>query len=188
MSWKCECGIVNKDSKGDCRACGTPRGMVWTPEGFKTPQEADAERNTYPDQTKKRKHSLWPKITDLESAKDAARQGFWAAIIVAGITAAIGILASEGFQLVGFEVDALEVLYTAMLFAFIAWGIQRMSRAAAIAGLTLYVLDRISTWSVYGFTNPVLPVIFTLGFINSTRGTFAYHKMMNSKVNVRNVL
>ncbi len=42
MSWECGCGIVNKDSKVECRACGTPKGMVWTPEGFKHPDEAAA--------------------------------------------------------------------------------------------------------------------------------------------------
>ncbi len=43
MSWECECGIVNKDSRAKCSGCGTPQGMVWTPQGFiKTPDEAQA--------------------------------------------------------------------------------------------------------------------------------------------------
>ncbi len=42
MLWKCGCGVVNSDPKTNCRACGTPKGMVWTPEGFKPPEEAAA--------------------------------------------------------------------------------------------------------------------------------------------------
>lgn len=42
MSWECGCGVVNRDSKIKCSACGTPKGMVWTHHGFKTPDEAAA--------------------------------------------------------------------------------------------------------------------------------------------------
>jgi len=35
MTWECGCGVVNRDSKVMCRACQTPKGMVWTPHGFK---------------------------------------------------------------------------------------------------------------------------------------------------------
>ncbi len=34
MTWECGCGVVNRDSKVKCRACQTPKGMVWTPDGF----------------------------------------------------------------------------------------------------------------------------------------------------------
>ncbi len=34
MTGECGCGVVNRDSTGKCRACGTPMGMVWTPHGF----------------------------------------------------------------------------------------------------------------------------------------------------------
>lgn len=40
MAWECGCGVSNRDSKAKCRGCGTPKGMVWTPVGFKTPEEA----------------------------------------------------------------------------------------------------------------------------------------------------
>jgi len=40
MSWECECGVTNRDSRTTCNACGTPKGRVWTPAGFKPPGEA----------------------------------------------------------------------------------------------------------------------------------------------------
>lgn len=40
MAWECPCGVSNRDSTDECRACRTPQGMVWTPEGFASPVEA----------------------------------------------------------------------------------------------------------------------------------------------------
>ncbi len=42
MTWECACGVSNRDSKVKCSACGTPKGMVWTPEGFVRAEEAAA--------------------------------------------------------------------------------------------------------------------------------------------------
>ena len=41
MAWECLCGVSNSDSKNTCNACGTPKGMVWTPEGFRTADDAE---------------------------------------------------------------------------------------------------------------------------------------------------
>ena len=40
MAWECPCGVLNRDSKAECRACRTPQGMVWSPQGLATPAEA----------------------------------------------------------------------------------------------------------------------------------------------------
>ena len=40
MSWDCGCGIENMEGKATCRACYTPRGKVWTPEGYMSPDAA----------------------------------------------------------------------------------------------------------------------------------------------------
>ena len=42
MAWECLCGVSNRDSKTECAACGTPKGMVWTPQGFVPPEEVTA--------------------------------------------------------------------------------------------------------------------------------------------------
>ena len=53
MSWQCGCGVTNGDFKwltfiyrANCRACGTPKGMVWSPEGFRAPTEAELAAHT----------------------------------------------------------------------------------------------------------------------------------------------
>ena len=35
MSWQCGCGVTNRDYRIKCSACGTPKGIVWSPEDFK---------------------------------------------------------------------------------------------------------------------------------------------------------
>lgn len=40
MAWECPCGVSNRDSKPKCRACRTPKGMVWTAQGFASPEAA----------------------------------------------------------------------------------------------------------------------------------------------------
>lgn len=40
MAWECPCGVSNRDSRVKCRACRTPKGMIWTPQGFASPAEA----------------------------------------------------------------------------------------------------------------------------------------------------
>lgn len=185
MSWKCSCGVVNPDFGVNCSACRTPKASVRTPPGLQIPNEA--ARATHTGTTSRRKSTdwIWPEITDLQSATGAARQGFWAAMAVAIITAAVAVLAHAGFQILDFN---LEALVDAGLFAIIAWGIHRMSRTAAIGGLGLYLIERIHMWSTYGPKGLVLTIIFTLMFINSIRGTFQYHKMIHSRLVVRNVI
>lgn len=39
MAWECPCGVSNRDSRVACRACRTPKGMVWSPQGFASPAE-----------------------------------------------------------------------------------------------------------------------------------------------------
>jgi hypothetical protein len=63
----------------------------------------------------------------------------------------------------------------------IGLGIYKFSRFAAIAGVALYWVERIFMFSMQGeeaFTglSIYLVIIFTFGFVNGIRGTFAYHR------------
>jgi hypothetical protein len=40
VAWECPCGVANREAKDACRGCGTPRGTVWTAQGFASPAEA----------------------------------------------------------------------------------------------------------------------------------------------------
>ena len=126
-------------------------------------------------------HSAWWPSTDtLEHAKSASRQGVWAAGFVAAITAIVATIALvSGSAFAG--IDAWAYL-DAVLFAAITFGIYKLSRFAAVAGLVLYVLE--SLYAMTQLAGPragiVVRIILTLAFINAVRGTFAYHRLSAS--------
>ena len=116
---------------------------------------------------------IWPKIADLETAKRAARLGFWVAILGAVITTVFAV-----FKILD---SNLWNLIDAAIFALIAWGIHKMSRFAAMAGLTFYLIEKIDILLTFELQQLPLIAIFTLLYIHSVRGTFAYHKFTTSR-------
>lgn len=79
MSWECPCGVSNRDSRTKCKACGTPKGMVWTPIGFKPPEEAHRLEKA---RQEKAPQEVW-------SVSDVIRQVFIWGGIIAGICGGI---------------------------------------------------------------------------------------------------
>jgi hypothetical protein len=181
--WRCGCGSPQPDSKAQCHACGTSKGTGSTSQVFRAPQEAHVPTPSTSKPKRNVSVSVWPKITDLESAQGAARQGFWAAIIAAVVTVVVVVLVQAGVQVFDVSINALEVSIDAALFLIVAWGIHKMSRTAAVCGLVFNIL---SWWSQEP-AGLVWAAIFMVLYINGIRGTFRYHKMINSRVNVRNI-
>ena len=109
---------------------------------------------------------FWPTISDIRSAKAAGMLGVWASIAVAFFTA-IAII----FKLANTDVSSLWDVLGALI---IAWAIFKMSRTGAVLGLLIYVVGRI----VISFEMSILSTgwLFVLWYINSIRGTFAYHR------------
>ena len=124
------------------------------------------------------RRAYWPTISDQETARSAALQGFVVALLVAVITAVLSVLGAFGVKLFGFGPSSL---VDAAVFALVAVGIYRMSRVAALAGLSLYVVERVYAWATLGRKNAVVAVIFALAFVNSVRGTFAYRRFIDSR-------
>jgi len=116
---------------------------------------------------------IWPPVTDTASAQKASKQGLWACAWCAGATLFLIVLSVLGVRLFDFDMWAL---LDALLFIVIGWGIYKMNRFAAIAGLALYIIERAVMWSEYGPKNPVMALIISLMFINSLRGILAYHR------------
>jgi len=116
----------------------------------------------------------WPDVSNLDGAKAAARGGMWCAIIVASITALVVLIVTL-FKVSILGVNAAALL-DALLFAGIAYGLSRYSRLAAVAGFSLFVLEKIYMLVTTGniLSVGVLGIIIGLGFFNSIRGTFAY--------------
>lgn len=127
-----------------------------------------------------KQNSLWPDVSDLPGAERAIRYGFWAAVFVAGATAAVALLAAYLHRpVLGMDGSAL---LDAALFAGLGLGIAKKSRAAAVAGLGLYFVERVYSLRS-GATNTTglfMTVILTLYFMHGIRGTFAYRKLRNS--------
>ena len=124
---------------------------------------------------------FFPAVNTLASARKAGKQGVWVSIIVATFTAILALYLMGGAY-PGAEGIGIAILLSAGLYVAIAWGINRMSRAAAVSGLTLYCLERLYMFSIMGL-NPVTLVIvvfFAVAFINAVRGTFAYHQLRES--------
>jgi len=110
----------------------------------------------------------WPEITDAETARRAALSGVAAATLCAVTTGAFAVLGLFGVSRFS--------LLDAGLFTVIAWGIYRMSRAWAIAGLVIYVSERIVGLRIRPGVFSVIAIIFIVLFIGGIRGTFAYHR------------
>ena len=118
-----------------------------------------------------RRNGLWPEIRDEDSARYAAKQGMVGALVVAGVTALVSFLGTMGFSLWS--------LLDAAVFVAIGVGIWRMSRAAAVAGLVVFLIERVQMAAAHpdqASKGVVMGVIITIAFINGIRGTFAYHR------------
>lgn len=117
---------------------------------------------------------FWPKVSDRKNAQFAINEAFFAAVVVAVLTAIMATVEAlkdtgEGFDAEGFA--------NAVLFVGIAFGIYRRSRIAAVSALVLYLIGRGFVWVTTGPKIGALPLLITLAFLNGVRGTFAYHKL-----------
>ena len=120
----------------------------------------------------------WPKLRNMADAAQAANGGFWAAIICAAFTAVFATISLFTKSSIA-GIDAAAYI-DAVLFAIIAWRIRRRSKAFAIIGLCLFVIEKIHQYAtqpslaVFGI---FMTVILLLAFINGVRGTFAFHRL-----------
>lgn len=121
---------------------------------------------------------FWPDVSNAEEAKKACHVAMWCAIFVAGVTAAVAILAMTGAKMNNLPVDG-SALIDAALFGGIAFGLYRCSRFAGVAGFVLFLIERIYMISKTGPTGGglFLGVFLLLGFLNGLRGALAYHKV-----------
>lgn len=124
----------------------------------------------------------WPEVETREGAEGAIKQAFWAAVIVAAMTALFAMLGALGVGFArGLGIDAWAFL-DAALFAGIAFGLRKQSRVAAWAGLLLFGVEKIYLWSRNGVHGLWLAVIIFLLFIGGVRGTSALSRMESTPV------
>ncbi len=127
---------------------------------------------------------FWPTIEDEGSAQAATKSAVGVSGFIAAVTALLSILSIAYRKPIG-GIDAWG-LADAVIFAVIAWRIHKMSRAWAIVGILMYLLE-------VGYklvTSPsgalgVLTIVFILAYISAIRGTFAYHRYRQTVIAVQ---
>ncbi len=113
--------------------------------------------------------NLWPDVSDPESARSASRQGMWAAVVVAVVTGVFAAAGALGLNAYAF-IDVV-------MFLAIAWGIHRVSRVAAVAGLVLFVVERVAIFAQTRQTGGLLAIALLLAFGNGARGAIAFQRL-----------
>ena len=124
----------------------------------------------------------WPSVSDQKGARKAAHEGAGAAVFIAAVTTLFAVLSIFDIQIIpGFSPFSL---VDAGLFAIVAWRIYKMSRAWAVVGLFLHVVERAYSLYLHGITRGagmVVGAILILGVVNGVRGTFAYSRLSASQ-------
>ncbi|MDX2239533.1 MAG: hypothetical protein NW224_02510 [Leptolyngbyaceae cyanobacterium bins.302] len=119
-----------------------------------------------------------PTISDLKSAQSAARQGTAVCILIIVFSLVVAGISSSttGTPPSQWLIAAL------LIYGVIAVMIYRMSRVAAIAGLVLYMGDRLVLFAQQGISvSAAIAILFVFAFINAIRGTFAYHRLRQER-------
>lgn len=124
----------------------------------------------------KLKETWWPNIESTESAQKAARQGTVAACFCAGATLLVVILN----EMKVFDEPLLNAdkgaLIDVVCMLGVAIGTWWLSRTAAVFGLLLYWSGQVVALQETGRTNFTMVILLSMMFLNSVRGTFAYHR------------
>ncbi|NER50910.1 MAG: hypothetical protein F6J92_30415 [Symploca sp. SIO1A3] len=107
----------------------------------------------------------------------------WLAACVVGVGICFFVLLSllnSGFD----SLIGLESLIDVVLIFGLAFGIYKKSRIAAVIMFIYYVVSRIYIWLEFGQLSissiPII-IVFIGCFVEGIRGTFAYHRLMQSK-------
>jgi hypothetical protein len=113
-------------------------------------------------------NSYWPKIEDSDKAIEVMHGGAGAAAISSGLSAAICIAAIWlGHPVIGFDAWGL---IDAAFFAVVAWRVYRLSLGWAVAGLTIFVVEKVLMFAdnpkTAGF---IVAIIFFLYYLNAVR-------------------
>ena len=126
--------------------------------------------------------AIWPNVSDLDSAKKAARYGSGAAIAVSVLTIIEGFISIfSNYRIVAWNRIGAVSLFLAFIMILIAYGINRMSRIASVTGFLVFLAYIISKWSVGIYPRPAVLIIISFLYFHSIRGCFAYQSLLKSK-------
>jgi hypothetical protein len=141
------------------------------PEG---PFVISAAKNTKPDDF------FWPQITNLEQAIRASDAGFAASLIIVAVNTVLATISVvQHTAILGINVAGY---IDAGFFGLIAWGIRCRSRVAAIAGLSLFAVEKIYQFATQPnwWMGLMLTFVLLAFFVSGVRGTFAYRRFAST--------
>ena len=122
----------------------------------------------------------WHQISDEDSARYATHPAVWVSYFIAVTSASVGVLSI----LLRRPIAGLNgwALVDAILFLIVGWRIALLSRTWAVIGLSLFLLEVITSFvdrmKTANLAPPIIAIIFVTTYINAVRGAFAYHKYL----------
>lgn len=179
--WTClACSASNEADVGVCSTCGCPaRSTVEQQEAFRDAADGKPPRVLEPPTTVGRNISqwvFWPDVSTPAQARSTAAKGAAVAGLIALATLAMSLYSAYG-RAGGHWMPSS--LVDVGVFLVIAFGIWRLSRVAAVVGLTLYLGERIYLLVTLGHIPSIIAFFVMLFLFHAVRGTFAYHRLAN---------
>jgi hypothetical protein len=145
------------------------RGRRWA----KIPREREATMSS----EKKKTGFWWPDVSTPAGARSATMYGVWAALFSAVVTAALAAWSIVSGEAAPDLVDAWSFVDVA-IFAAIAFGIWKRSRFAAVAGLVIFVAERIYVMATTpGGSGLGLALVLAMCYVAAIRGTYAFRRL-----------
>ena len=125
---------------------------------------------------KTKKNVWWPDVSTPTAARSARMYGVWAAVFSAVVTA---ILASWslGSGKAALELVDVCAFLDVTIFVAVAFGIYKESRFAAVAGLVIFVGEKLYQLAVTATTSgTILAFILAMCYVAAIRGTYALRR------------
>ena len=154
------------------------------PEGTKRDRRNGGKSEPIPQQDPQAiRDTWWPPVSDMESARKAARYGFWAAVV--NIAVPVAVSAVLAISESSIRVIEVRLLIEAAAFVPVAIGLYLFFRVAAVASLLLFAAFRAVGWLVLDVdsdtTAILISAVYVYFFIHGIRGVFALHALPGSK-------
>jgi hypothetical protein len=123
------------------------------------------------------KKTYWPELNTATEAEKAVKGAAYVAFFVAAVTGLLSLLALLSVT----QIITRWAIFDALLFGLIGFFILRGSRAAAVAGLTLYIIE--VGVAIVATGNPaglIIGLFFTAVFGNGVRGAYLLKRLEGS--------
>lgn len=125
---------------------------------------------------KTKKNVWWPDVSTPGAARSARMYGVWAALFSAVITALLASWSLGSGKAALEFVDAWAFIDVA-IFSAVAFGIYKESRFAAVAGLVIFLGEKLYQIAISTTTSGIImALILSTCYVAAIRGTFALRR------------